>query len=589
MTQSGPENGSGNSRIGAAEMPEADTEKQQPAPEAPSQELRDVRAQLELSLERYANLYHFAPVGYATIDAVGVIADANRTLAGMIGADCREMVGLLFSDFVHKDDVPSFVSHLARCTGQREGVTGEFRLSGRNGISVDVQLSSMPLATPDGRVSCRTAITDITMIKRKERELNESREELCRAKEAAEDASRAKSEFLANMSHEIRTPINGVLGMLQLVLDAELGDEQRLCLEMAKRSADALLRLVNDILDFSRIEARKMAFESRPFDLTACVNSAVEILAFEARRKGLAVMVRMVPDVPAAVVGDEARLRQVLVNLIGNAVKFTDRGNVEVTAAPAESQPDPLRTGIRISVRDTGIGIAPQERERLFKVFSQVDGTTNRRFGGTGLGLALTRDIVEAMGGAIDVESQPGRGSTFAVTIPFLRAVTASSPFLPTDTLRIAEASAGGGTGVPVPPIISIQSEEARKVKILLAEDDPITRKFMEIMLERRNFEFESASDGHEAVEKWEAGEFDVVLMDVQMPRLDGYEATGLIRERERDLGRRTPIIALTAHAMRKDEDRCLDAGMDGYLSKPIDFTKLMECIGEILARRGQE
>ncbi|SNB45990.1 PAS domain S-box protein [Geobacter sp. DSM 9736] len=392
-----------------------------------------------------------------------------------------------------------------------------------------------------------------------------------KARASAEAANQAKSQFLANMSHELRTPMNGVLGMLQLTLAGTLEDKQREFLEMAEHSASSLLRIINDILDFSKIEAGKVSIEEKPFPLHECITEALDIFCYEARHKGLGCSLAISDEVPAGVVGDYVRLRQVLINLIGNAVKYTVQGEVSVFVTPTGTTPDG-KTEITFSVRDTGIGIPQDKMHLLFRSFSQVDDSNTRSYGGTGLGLAISRLIVEMMGGEISVESEEEKGSTFSFTLPFRKSeiTTASTPV---KTL--------------IPGAFDANDGNPRKPRILAAEDDPLAGEFLKNALELFGLDMDLALTGLEAVEMWERGGYDLIIMDVQMPRMDGLTATKIIREKEQATGNHIPILAMTAHAFREDEERCLAAGMDAYLTKPLNLNQGMDLITKLLDKDG--
>ena len=410
----------------------------------------------------------------------------------------------------------------------------------------------------------------IQALKERDRQIEEHREmleariqqrteALREAMERALAASQAKSEFLANMSHELRTPMNGILGMIDVVLEGSISGEQREELETAQRCAHSLLSLLNDILDLSKIESGKMGLEKIPFQLKSVVNEAIKTHQVRARQKRVDLVADVSPDVADTVYGDPMRLRQVLGNLLSNAIKFTESGHVRVflrTAAVLKEG----RTEFELLVEDSGVGIPADKLEKIFDKFTQADGSITRRYGGTGLGLTITRRLVEMFGGKIWVESIEGHGSKFFVRIPLEVALKPKH--------AAADEKVNGSEKT---------SLDGRSPQILLVEDNAVNQKVVLAILSKRGFQVEIAANGLEAIAALQKNVFDLVLMDVQMPYMDGIEATRKIRE---ELGlRELPIIAMTAHAMTGDREKCIEAGMNDYVSKPVNPNTLVHTI----------
>ena len=491
------------------------------------------------------------------LDIDGRVSSWNEGAKRLKGWDEQEILGRHFSLFYPEDAIasghPEHALEIAMAEGRFAEEGWRVRKDGSK-FMADVIITT--IHDESGNLQGFSKVTrDITERLRAET--------LQQAKDLAEAATATKSQFLANMSHELRTPMTGVMGMLDLALLGNLEEEQREFIEIAQTSARSMVRILNDILDLTKIEAGKFSIISKPFSIRKCVENACNIFFPLARKKGLDLNCAVADNVPETLAGDQARLNQVLTNLAGNAVKFTEKGKVEIRVATGGSVSGAKRE-VSFTVTDTGIGIPDDKQDLLFRSFSQVDESHSRSYGGTGLGLAISKEIVERMGGTISFTSEEGKGSTFSCTIPFG---------------EVEVEHDAGFTLVETAPL----TEAIIKPRLLVAEDEPVTRQFLGFFLQRANFETDFAENGQKVVEMWENGEYDLILMDVQMPLMTGFEATAAIREKERTRSGHIPIIAMTAHALKEDEKRCLDAGMDAYISKPIDFMACLQLIRETL------
>ncbi|MGH8064895.1 MAG: response regulator [Candidatus Entotheonellia bacterium] len=545
---------------------------------------------LQASEERYRALLENTFSGFYRATSDGRFLEVNPAYVKMLGYESKdELLRVEIPATLHGThaEYEAFRTRLL-AEGAIQDYTG--RLCRKDGREIIVEANVRVVKDLEGSVLYFEGfVNDITERRRVEITLQQ-------AKEAAEAANQAKSQFLANMSHDIRTPMNGIIGMAELALDTALTTEQREYLNVVKGSANSLLRLLNDILDFANIEAKKLDLEPLEFQLRESLGSTMKTLAVRAHTKGLELACRIAPSVPDALVGDPARLRQVLVNLVGNAIKFTAQGEVVVeveevvseASLPNDSPNDHVR--LHFSVRDTGVGIPVEKQGAIFEPFIQADSTTTRQHGGTGLGLAISSQLVMLMGGRIWVESHPGQGSTFHFTVGFSRHRDQDIDMIPQELgqrqntpVLIVDDNATNRS-ILAETLAQLSAHPTADgnqphLHILLAEDNVVNQTLAIRLLEKRGHAVVVARTGKEALAAWNREPFDLILMDVQMPEMDGFETTAAIREAERIKGGHTPIIAITAHAMAGDRQRCLEAGMDGYVSKPIQPQTVYEAI----------
>ena len=505
----------------------------------------------------FRSLTHNAADLILVLDHAGKITFASPASSRVLGYAPDQLIGANLLDYLDQEDSTSATALL--CADRTEPATLELRCRHAAKIScfLEATISNL-LADPavHGVVLNARDVTERREAEQRVRELNlhlerrveERTAELEAARVAAEAASRAKSEFVANMSHEIRTPMNGILGAAELMAGTRVDAHQSEYLAMIRSSAVSLLGILNDVLDFSKIEAGRFEIRRERFAVRNTLEDALRTVAVEARRKGLTVTSHVDSDVPALVIGDCQRLRQILLNLLGNAVKFTEHGGVSVRVAPSDSGGEALC----FTVTDTGIGISPAQQEHIFDAFTQADQSISRRFGGTGLGLTITRRLVRLMGGEIRLESTPGLGATFMFTVTLPTAVSEDG-----EDITSPNARADGNRGL-------------QPRRILVAEDNRINQKVAARMLEDAGHRVHIVENGREALAALERLTFDLVFMDVHMPEMDGIETTLAIRSRERLSGAHLPIIAMTAAAMKSDLDKCIAAGMDGFVSKPV-------------------
>lgn len=487
-----------------------------------------------------------------TTDPSGIITDVNKQMEALTGCTRDELIGAPFKDYF--TDPERAEAGIKRVLSEKKVTDYELTACARDGKQTVVSYNATTFYDRSRTLQgVFAAARDVTERKRVEAELQQ-------AKAAAESASQTKSDFLASMSHEIRTPMNAIIGVADLLAKTPLSPEQTTYVQIFRRAGDTLLHLIDDILDLSKVEASQLELERTGFSLSDLLERLMEMVAIKAREKGLALVCEIAPDVPTDLIGDPTRLRQVLLNLLGNAIKFTESGEVALRVAPDAAAS--VLGALRFTISDTGIGVPDEKLDAVFERFTQADSSTTRRYGGSGLGLTISKRLVELMGGRIWVESQAGKGSVFSVAVPFE---------IWSDAKRRAASPVGTG---PEPPLPALH--------ILLVEDSPDNRTITVAYLQDTPYRVEIAENGAIAFEKFKAGHYDLVLMDRQMPVMDGLAATRTMRAWEQANDRATtPIVALTAAALRGDQEKCMAAGCTAYLTKPIKQAALLRAIKE--------
>ncbi len=518
--------------------------------ELQNEELKSIQYELEKTRDRYINLYDFSPVGYFTLDKDATILEGNLTGADYLGFERTVIIGSDFRKYIDPESQDTFYFHLREVLDSAEKHQTEVRIRHRDG-TVPVRLESMARKDTDNKNTIKMILLDISEQKRAE-------EELIAAKDRAEAANRTKSQFLANVSHELRTPLNGISGMINLLTGTELSDKQKQYLSMLETSLKTLTGLINDLLDISQIEAGRLTIESEEFRFSDIMNTIVSTYTTHSRIKGLDFVFNSSLDLDLFK-GDPLRVHQIVTNLVTNAIKYTEEGRVKLEVSMEREEDG--RAWVAIVVSDTGMGISKKDMHSIFDSFTRVGDSYTRDHSGIGLGLAIVKQLIDAMGGSISVQSEVGRGSAFTVTLPLdiVYGERAAAEETEEEILQIAGA------------------------RVLVVEDEAINKIYIVNYLKEQGMEVDTAKNGIEALEKMNANNYDVVLMDIRMPKMNGIEATEKFRSTEQK--GHLPIIALSAHSYRQDIDNCINAGMDDYITKPVQNRELLTKISSHIHR----